>query len=265
MLRMASYTRLSRHYRPAHAWADVLLNTGGVADLLCTSGYLGRTMLLNMNVMWERAVQQMAADAAGPLNGVAVSKQQAKHLEIAVHGDVQASPGHQPKPLYPTVWSGSLYTRLCGPDRQQGFRIPHPRRCEVLHLRKPPSRAGQRAPDDDLRLRVLQARPTYSRHGLPVSGRPLAAHPARPQHDNVAGTRTCARRRRARRSASGRRASAARAPGRRVRDRADYAGAGMAVFAPIWQLVLGDRPVSWRMQLPRHGVQLGQVMVRRSC
>ena len=58
-------------------------------------------MLLNMNVMWERAVQQMAADAVGPLNGVAVSKQQAKHLEIAVHGDVQASPGHQPKPFIP--------------------------------------------------------------------------------------------------------------------------------------------------------------------
>ena len=101
LLRMATYTRLNRHYRPAHAWASVLLNTGGVADLLCTSGYLGRTMLLNMNTMWERAVQQMAADAAGPLGGIAVRKQQAKHLEIAAHGDVQASPGQQPRPFMP--------------------------------------------------------------------------------------------------------------------------------------------------------------------
>jgi 5-methylcytosine-specific restriction enzyme subunit McrC len=115
-LRKAAYTRLNVQYRPAHAWARVLLNTGGVADLLCTSGFRGRTALLNMNVMWEMVVRRMAADAVAPLHGRVVPNND-NGLAIRVHGDLRPSGGGEPKPFQP-----DCVVRVG--DEDSGFHVP---------------------------------------------------------------------------------------------------------------------------------------------
>ena len=115
-LRKASYTRLNLRYRPAHAWAGVLLNTGGIADLLCQDGFLGRTLLLDMDDMWERAVQRMAVEAAVSLRGGGVPNND-DGLAIRVYGDVQTTKGAKPNPFRP-----DRVVRVG--DGPRAFRVP---------------------------------------------------------------------------------------------------------------------------------------------
>ncbi|ONK12162.1 hypothetical protein [Streptomyces sp. MP131-18] len=69
MLLRARYNRLNQRYRPAHNWARLILNGGGVTDLLTERGLRADSMLLNMNVLWERVVRQMARDIAAEFGG----------------------------------------------------------------------------------------------------------------------------------------------------------------------------------------------------
>ncbi|MBC3982715.1 PE-PGRS family protein [Streptomyces sp. AC536] len=64
LLARGQYTRLNDHYRPAHAWARMVLGDGGVRDLLDPYGFAAKSLLLNLNVLWENVVHRMAADAA---------------------------------------------------------------------------------------------------------------------------------------------------------------------------------------------------------
>jgi 5-methylcytosine-specific restriction enzyme subunit McrC len=73
-LERATYTRVNRHYEPAHAWARLVLSAaGGVTDLLLDQGYAAQTMLLRMDRLWERVVVRMAEEAVAQLRGEVVS------------------------------------------------------------------------------------------------------------------------------------------------------------------------------------------------
>ncbi|MEO3972528.1 PE-PGRS family protein [Streptomyces sp. CAU 1734] len=69
LLARAQYTRLNSHYRGAHAWARMVLGGGGVTDLLDPHGFGTKSLLLNLNVLWENVVRRMAVDAAVDLGG----------------------------------------------------------------------------------------------------------------------------------------------------------------------------------------------------
>jgi 5-methylcytosine-specific restriction enzyme subunit McrC len=100
-LRKASYSRLNTRYQSAHAWADVLLQTGGVTDLLHTSGHSARTMLLNMNMLWEKVVCRMAAEAVAPHGGQVISSSKEASIAIRAVGNVSPSHQHPTKPYRP--------------------------------------------------------------------------------------------------------------------------------------------------------------------
>jgi len=99
-LRKASYSRLNSRYESAHAWAGILLRTGGVADLLHTSGHWARTMLLNMNVLWENVVRRMAVEAVIP-NGGQVIRSTLPSVAITAVGNVSPTHHSPPKPYRP--------------------------------------------------------------------------------------------------------------------------------------------------------------------
>lgn len=69
LLTRGQYTRLNNHYRAAHAWARMVLGGGGVTNLLEPYGYGAKSLLLNLNVLWENVVRRMAVDAAPALGG----------------------------------------------------------------------------------------------------------------------------------------------------------------------------------------------------
>lgn len=69
LLARGQYTRLNMQYRAAHAWARMVLGGGGVTDLLDPFGFGAKSLLLNLNVLWERVVRRMAIDAAAALGG----------------------------------------------------------------------------------------------------------------------------------------------------------------------------------------------------
>ncbi|MYW06468.1 PE-PGRS family protein [Streptomyces sp. SID3343] len=68
-LTVARYDPLNAHYQPAHTWARLLLNGGGVEQLLTDQGLPNGSIVINMDVLWEKAVRQLSADAALALGG----------------------------------------------------------------------------------------------------------------------------------------------------------------------------------------------------
>ncbi|MFI7318060.1 PE-PGRS family protein [Streptomyces venezuelae] len=89
LLARAQYTRLNNHYRAAHAWARMLLGGGGVRDLLDPYGFGAKSLLLNLNVLWEKVVQRMAVDAATGLGGRAARPAEGA---ILTHGGFNREP-----------------------------------------------------------------------------------------------------------------------------------------------------------------------------
>ena len=73
-LERGAYHRLNQHYRPAHAWARIILRGDGVSDVLLDAGHRSHTVLLRMNGLWEQVVRLAAAQAAAPLGGTLVQK-----------------------------------------------------------------------------------------------------------------------------------------------------------------------------------------------
>lgn len=69
MLARARYTRLNARYRPAHAWARLLLDGGGIDDLLVDAGHTADSLLLRMEALWEAVVRRMAVEVAVGMHG----------------------------------------------------------------------------------------------------------------------------------------------------------------------------------------------------
>ncbi|MEU3253136.1 PE-PGRS family protein [Streptomyces sp. NPDC006997] len=69
LLARGQYTRLNTHYRAAHAWARMVLGGGGVTDLLDPYGFGAKSLLLDLNRLWEKVVERMAVDAAVAVGG----------------------------------------------------------------------------------------------------------------------------------------------------------------------------------------------------
>lgn len=69
LLARAQYSGLNAHYRPAHAWARMMLGGGGPNDLLDPYGFGAQGLLLRLDGLWESVVQRMAAEAAAAVGG----------------------------------------------------------------------------------------------------------------------------------------------------------------------------------------------------
>jgi 5-methylcytosine-specific restriction enzyme subunit McrC len=69
LLARARYSALNAHYRPAHAWARMVLGGGGPNDLLDPYGFGAQGLLLKLDGLWESVVQRMAAEAAAAVGG----------------------------------------------------------------------------------------------------------------------------------------------------------------------------------------------------
>ncbi|MFF5975179.1 PE-PGRS family protein [Streptomyces sp. NPDC012769] len=69
VLARAQYSALNAHYRPAHAWARMVLGGGGPNDLLNPYGFGAQGLLLKLDGLWESVVQRMAAEAAAAVGG----------------------------------------------------------------------------------------------------------------------------------------------------------------------------------------------------
>lgn len=85
-LRRGRYSRVNQRYRPAHAWARMLLNDQSIDDLLVDSGAGADAFMVDMNRLWEAVVRRMVADAAAPLGGALVPIVAADR--IIVRGDL---------------------------------------------------------------------------------------------------------------------------------------------------------------------------------
>lgn len=59
ILARAQHNPVNHRYRLAHVWAEVLLRSGGVADLFLPQELVGDSHLLIMHVLWERLVHRM--------------------------------------------------------------------------------------------------------------------------------------------------------------------------------------------------------------
>ncbi|WP_367319705.1 McrC family protein [Streptomyces sp. HUAS ZL42] len=80
------YTRLNARYRPAHAWARLLLRGGGVTDLLTDHGATAGGLLLTMPALWEAVVRRLTTEAAAPHGGHPVTS--SGGTGITVRGDL---------------------------------------------------------------------------------------------------------------------------------------------------------------------------------
>jgi 5-methylcytosine-specific restriction enzyme subunit McrC len=85
-LRRGRYTRVNQRYRPAHAWARMLLNDQSIDDLLIDSGAAADAFMVDMNRLWEAVVRRMVAEAAAPRGGALVPI--AASDRITVRGDL---------------------------------------------------------------------------------------------------------------------------------------------------------------------------------
>ncbi|MFG2114494.1 PE-PGRS family protein [Streptomyces sp. NPDC048718] len=69
LLARGRYSILNDHYRPAHAWARMVLGGGGPDNLLNPYGFGAQGLLLKLDDLWESVVRRMAIDAAAALGG----------------------------------------------------------------------------------------------------------------------------------------------------------------------------------------------------
>lgn len=84
-LHRATYHRMNHAYRPAHAWAALLFGRAGPADLLRHAHLQARSLLIDMNVMWESIVRRMITEAVGA-GGTVVPPRGAHALLVCVEG-----------------------------------------------------------------------------------------------------------------------------------------------------------------------------------
>lgn len=87
-LERGAYHRLNQHYRPAHAWARIILRGDGISDVLLDAGHRAHTVLLRMNGLWEQVVRLAATQAAAPLGGTLVQKAAGAASAIRSTGDL---------------------------------------------------------------------------------------------------------------------------------------------------------------------------------
>ncbi|MGW1802043.1 McrC family protein [Streptomyces sp. NPDC001984] len=97
MLARARYTRLNARYRPAHAWARLLLDGGGVDDLLVDTGHTADSLLLRMETLWEAVVRRMAIEVAAGMSGRPVPSSGGSAIKVS--GDLSSHSPFRPDVL----------------------------------------------------------------------------------------------------------------------------------------------------------------------
>ncbi|MFF4570129.1 McrC family protein [Streptomyces sp. NPDC001410] len=97
LLARARYTRHNSRYRASHSWARLVFGGGGLTDLLCDRGLPAGSLLLGMDLLWERVVRRMAARAAADFGG--------RHVDVTGGRAIRTSDetGPYPQPFRPDV------------------------------------------------------------------------------------------------------------------------------------------------------------------
>lgn len=85
-LRNRQYHRMNRHYRPAHTWSSLLLNTGGPSDLLVDAGRTASSLLLNTYRLWESVVRRLVSQAIVGSAGTVVETTGIRAVSITERG-----------------------------------------------------------------------------------------------------------------------------------------------------------------------------------
>lgn len=98
LLARGQYTSLNHHYRAAHVWARMVLGGGGVTDLLNPYGFGAKSLLLDLNVLWEQVVRRMAVEAAAGLGG-----REARRAEGAIRTMTDMALDSSLRPFRPDV------------------------------------------------------------------------------------------------------------------------------------------------------------------
>ncbi|WP_433795630.1 McrC family protein [Actinoplanes sp. CA-252034] len=68
-LRHATYHRMNQTYQEAHTWARHILGGNQLNDLLRDEGVTAGSLLIDMDTVWERLIQRVAAEAAALMGG----------------------------------------------------------------------------------------------------------------------------------------------------------------------------------------------------
>lgn len=97
MLARARYTRLNARYRPAHAWARLLLDGGGVDNLLVDAGHTADSLLLRMEALWEAVVRRMAVEVAAGMSGRPIPSSGSSAIRVS--GDLSSHSPFRPDVL----------------------------------------------------------------------------------------------------------------------------------------------------------------------
>jgi 5-methylcytosine-specific restriction enzyme subunit McrC len=84
-LRYATYHRMNQAYQEAHTWARHILGGHRLSDLLRDEGATAGSLLIDMNVLWERLVQRVTDDVAVLLGG-SLQRPRGRY-ELRVSGD----------------------------------------------------------------------------------------------------------------------------------------------------------------------------------
>ncbi|GLX03044.1 hypothetical protein [Microtetraspora sp. NBRC 16547] len=131
-----TYHRHNEHYRQAHRWALLLLQSGGLDNLYSAGGSAARTFLLDMNALFEAFATRLLSEAFHG-TGVAVRAQQplcgaVRHGDgrsyTTITPDIQLVQGHGPGAWRRSVDAKyKLYTdrKIKPEDLYQSFSYAH--------------------------------------------------------------------------------------------------------------------------------------------
>jgi 5-methylcytosine-specific restriction enzyme subunit McrC len=168
------HNRLNHRYRRAHTWAEVLLRSGGVADLFLPQELVGDSHLLIMHVLWERLVHRM----------VGSEKIDAVHVK---------RPGARNEPFKPDAVARSASARLAIDAKYKDYDNRSVSPADIHQLLTYAS--AYRVPGDVLRAVIVHpsTRETEQRDiKITFSGKQLAAIDLigvdvskRPEHNSI--------------------------------------------------------------------------------
>lgn len=91
-LATARYHRMNARYRPAHAWAGLVLGGGGVTDFLLDGAWNAHGLLINMNRLWEAVVSRLSAEVSEQMGGAPVEPGRLSSIKVE-------ETGHPRRPL----------------------------------------------------------------------------------------------------------------------------------------------------------------------
>ncbi len=73
---------MNARYRPAHAWAGLVLGGGGVTAFLLDGAWSTRGLLINMNRLWEAVVSRLSAEVSERMGGAPIEPGRLSDIQV---------------------------------------------------------------------------------------------------------------------------------------------------------------------------------------